>query len=96
MQIVGACAQVKACVGVTLWDFYDPFSWIPHVFPDNHAAGLWFEDFTKHPAYDAIINVFKKFDNRKEIGDKPKPTDDCKEGKGKDAKGKAKRRSWRY
>jgi endo-1,4-beta-xylanase len=26
---VGACAQVKACVGVTVWDFYDPVSEFP-------------------------------------------------------------------
>lgn len=23
---VGACVQVKSCVGVTVWDFYDPVS----------------------------------------------------------------------
>lgn len=94
--VAEACVRVKQCVGITIWDFYDPFSWIPHVFPDNHAAGLWFEDFTKHPAYDAIINVFKRFENRKELPAKPeKPVDDCKEGKGKDAKGKGKKRSLR-
>ena len=23
---VGACVQVKSCVGITVWDFYDPVS----------------------------------------------------------------------
>ncbi|KAK0720821.1 glycoside hydrolase superfamily [Lasiosphaeris hirsuta] len=58
--VAEACVRVKACVGITLWDFYDPFSWIPDVFPDNGSALLWFEDFTKHPAYDGIVDTFKR------------------------------------
>jgi len=62
-------------VGVTLWDFYDPFSWVPYVFPGEGAAGLWFEDFSTHPAYDGIVEALIN-------GTKP-------EGKGKGkAKGK--------
>ncbi|KAI2619455.1 glycoside hydrolase family 10 protein [Hypomontagnella submonticulosa] len=56
---VGACVQVPACVGVTIWDFYDPFSWVPAVFPGEGAALLWFDDFTKHPAYYAAIEAMK-------------------------------------
>ncbi|KAI5859592.1 glycoside hydrolase family 10 protein [Durotheca rogersii] len=56
---VGACVQVPACVGVTLWDFYDPFSWVPYVFEGQGAALLWFDDFSKHPAYDAVIEALK-------------------------------------
>ncbi|KAK8024467.1 glycosyl hydrolase family 10 [Apiospora rasikravindrae] len=56
---VGACVQAEACIGVTIWDFYDPFSWVPYTFPGEGAALLWFEDFAKHPAYDAIIDVLK-------------------------------------
>lgn len=56
-NVVGACVQVKGCVGVTLWDFYDPFSWVPHVFAGEGAALLWFEDFTKHPAYDGVVEA---------------------------------------
>jgi len=44
---------------VTLWDFYDPFSWVPYYFPGEGAAGLWFEDFSTHPAYDGIIEALK-------------------------------------
>lgn len=57
LQVVGACAQVKGCIGVTLWDFYDPFSWVPYVFTGEGAAGLWFANFTTHPAYDGIIEA---------------------------------------
>ena len=59
--VAEACARTKPCVGITIWDFYDPFSWIPATFPDNGAALLWFEDFTKHPAYDGLIDTFKRF-----------------------------------
>jgi len=51
--------QVEGCVGVTIWDFYDPFSWVPAVFPGEGAALLWFEDFTTHPAYDGVIEALK-------------------------------------
>ncbi|KAK3899434.1 glycoside hydrolase [Staphylotrichum tortipilum] len=58
--VVGACIKVKKCVGITLWDFYDPFSWVPDVFAGQGAASLWFADFTKHPAYDGMVQTFKK------------------------------------
>ncbi|KAG9251555.1 family 10 glycosyl hydrolase [Emericellopsis atlantica] len=56
---VAACAQVDACVGVTVWDFYDPFSWVPYTFEGEGAALLWFEDFTVHPAYNGVIAALK-------------------------------------
>ncbi|KAK7972342.1 glycoside hydrolase family 10 protein [Apiospora saccharicola] len=58
-QAVGACVQAESCIGITIWDFYDPFSWVPYTFPGEGAALLWFEDFTKHPAYDASIEAMK-------------------------------------
>ncbi|KAJ4380404.1 hypothetical protein N0V85_008751 [Neurospora sp. IMI 360204] len=54
---VGACVQVDGCIGVTIWDFYDPFSWVPAVFPGEGAALLWFGDFSKHPAYDGVVEA---------------------------------------
>jgi len=58
---------VKGCVGITLWDFYDPFSWVPVTFPGQGAALLWFEDFKKHPAYDGMVETLKS------LIAKPKP-----------------------
>ena len=57
-KVVGACVRTKKCVGITVWDFYDPFSWVPDVFPGNGASLLWFEDFSKHPAYDGMVRKF--------------------------------------
>ncbi|KAK5659797.1 hypothetical protein OQA88_1009 [Cercophora sp. LCS_1] len=56
-NVVGACVQVKGCIGVTIWDFYDPFSWVPFVFEGEGAALLWFDDFSKHPAYDGVVEA---------------------------------------
>ena len=51
--------QVRRCVGITLWDFYDPFSWVPVTFPGQGAAGLWFDNFTIHPAYYGITEALE-------------------------------------
>ncbi|KAL2280534.1 hypothetical protein FJTKL_12510 [Diaporthe vaccinii] len=60
---VAACVQVDACVGVTIWDFYDPFSWVPVTFPGQGEPLLWFEDFTKHPAYYGVLEAFAQETN---------------------------------
>jgi len=54
---VGACMQVDGCVGVTVWDFYDPVSWVPSTFPGYGDADLWFANFTKHPAYEGVVTA---------------------------------------
>ncbi len=54
---VSACLATLGCVGVTIWDFTDKYSWIPSVFSGQGAACLWYADFTKHPAYNAVVNV---------------------------------------
>lgn len=68
-EAVGACAQVEACVGITLWDFYDPFSWVPYVFEGEGAALLWFDDFELHPAYFGVRAALKNATGK---CDKPK------------------------
>ncbi|KAN0104740.1 glycoside hydrolase family 10 protein [Hyaloscypha variabilis] len=55
----GACLQVERCVGITVWDFYDPNSWVPGVFTGFGSADLWFTNFTKHPAYYGIVDALK-------------------------------------
>ncbi|KAF5326972.1 hypothetical protein D9619_004100 [Psilocybe cf. subviscida] len=52
--VVAACASVKACVGVTLWDWTDKFSWVPGAFAGQGAACPWDENFVKKPAYTGI------------------------------------------
>lgn len=48
------------------------------MFTGEGAAGLWFEDFTTHPAYDGIIDALK---NNTKTPEKPEA-----KGKGKKAR----------
>lgn len=57
---VKACVDEERCVGVTVWDFWDPVSWVPSTFPGNGNACLWDEKFGKKPAYWAIADVLKQ------------------------------------
>ncbi|KAJ8463203.1 hypothetical protein ONZ51_g10408 [Trametes cubensis] len=58
--IVGACAAVERCVGVTVWDFTDKYSWIPGTFPGSGDACPWDNNLQKKPAYYGIVNGFEK------------------------------------
>ena len=52
--VVGACAAVRKCVGVTVWDYTDKYSWVPWVFTGQGAALPYDENLVKKPAYYAI------------------------------------------
>ncbi|KAK3326203.1 glycoside hydrolase family 10 protein [Apodospora peruviana] len=54
---VGACLAVPKCVGITLWQFTDKYSWIPSTFPGAGDACLFSANFTKKPAYTAVKNL---------------------------------------
>jgi endo-1,4-beta-xylanase len=56
---VKACKDAKDCVGVTVWDFWDPVSWVPGWFEGEGNACLYSANFTKKPAYHAIVDVLK-------------------------------------
>ncbi|KAI9046795.1 hypothetical protein LZ554_009530 [Drepanopeziza brunnea f. sp. 'monogermtubi'] len=57
VNTVSACLATVGCVGITIWDFTDKYSWIPATFPGQGQACLWYADFTKHPAYNAVVGV---------------------------------------
>ncbi|KAI6715029.1 hypothetical protein JHW43_002395 [Diplocarpon mali] len=54
---VQACLDVPGCVGITVWDFSDKYSWIPSVSPGDGAANIMDENFAKKPAYYAMVEV---------------------------------------
>ncbi|MFJ7067844.1 endo-1,4-beta-xylanase [Streptomyces sp. NPDC101115] len=54
---VKACLAVRKCVGVTIWDYTDKYSWIPAVFPGEGAALPYDENLAPKPAYHAIRKV---------------------------------------
>nr|B4XVN1.1 RecName: Full=Endo-1,4-beta-xylanase A; Short=Xylanase A; Flags: Precursor [Streptomyces sp.]ABX71815.1 xylanase [Streptomyces sp. S9] len=67
--VVEACLVVSRCVGITVWDYTDKYSWVPSVFPGQGAALPWDEDFAKKPAYHAIAAALN--------GGSPAPGGNC-------------------
>lgn len=53
-QVVDACLAVERCVGITIWDYTDKYSWVPSTFPGEGAANLYDDDLAPKPAYDAV------------------------------------------
>ena len=56
---VRACVDEELCVGVTVWDFWDPVSWVPSTFPGQGNATLYNSDFSRKSAYYAVADVLK-------------------------------------
>lgn len=54
---VGACVATKGCVGVTIWDWTDKYSWVPSTFSGQGAACPWDESYNKKPAYTGILTA---------------------------------------
>ncbi|KIK63548.1 glycoside hydrolase family 10 protein [Collybiopsis luxurians FD-317 M1] len=54
-NVIAACKAVAGCVGITIWDYTDKYSWIPGTFPGQGAACPWDANFIRKPAYDGII-----------------------------------------
>ena len=53
-DVTNACLAVSRCVGITVWDYTDKYSWIPDVFPGQGVACLYDENLRPKPAYDAV------------------------------------------
>ncbi|MEV0135617.1 endo-1,4-beta-xylanase [Dactylosporangium sp. NPDC050688] len=55
--VVGACAAVTGCTGVTTWGVGEVDSWIPEFFPGYGAALLFDEQWRARPAYSAVVEA---------------------------------------
>ncbi|KAI1073568.1 family 10 glycosyl hydrolase [Whalleya microplaca] len=55
--VTSACLSISACVGITIWDYTDKYSWIPDVFEGAGAALLWDENLSPKPAYSSISSI---------------------------------------
>ncbi|KAH9945064.1 endo-1,4-B-xylanase A [Epithele typhae] len=53
-NVVKACMNVKGCVGITVWDFTDEYSWVPGTFSGQGEACPWNQNLQKKPAYSGI------------------------------------------
>ncbi|KAF2139001.1 carbohydrate-binding module family 1 protein [Aplosporella prunicola CBS 121167] len=58
-SIVSACVNVEGCVGITIWDYTDKYSWVPNTFSGYGEALPWDENLEKKPAYDGILNALQ-------------------------------------
>lgn len=54
-ELTLACLETEDCIGFSIWDYTDKYSWIPDTFPGTGAALPWDEDLNKKPAYDGIM-----------------------------------------
>ncbi|KAK4655119.1 hypothetical protein QC762_404530 [Podospora pseudocomata] len=59
MEVVGACLETPKCVGITVWDFTDQYSWIPQQYPGEGEACLWDRNYNKKPAYHSIVELLQ-------------------------------------
>ncbi|CAI7599367.1 unnamed protein product [Penicillium crustosum] len=52
---VAACVANAKCVGVTIWDYTDKYSWVPNTFSGQGDACPWDANLAKKPAYAGIL-----------------------------------------
>ena len=57
VSTVNACLQVDGCVGLTVWDFDDKYSWVPSTFSGQGAADIFNNNVQAKPAYSAILSA---------------------------------------
>ncbi|MCJ1255695.1 hypothetical protein MMC24_003512 [Lignoscripta atroalba] len=53
-SVISACVGTSGCVGVTLWDYTDKYSWVPSTFSGYGLACPWDSNLVKKPAYSGI------------------------------------------
>ncbi|TFY81949.1 hypothetical protein EWM64_g2067 [Hericium alpestre] len=54
--VIAACKGVAGCVGVTVWDYTDKYSWVPNTFSGQGAACPWDQNLQPKPAVQGILN----------------------------------------
>jgi len=56
--VITACNNVPGCIGVTIWDYTDKYSWVPGTFPGQGDACPWDSNLDIKPAYNGILAGF--------------------------------------
>lgn len=70
-QVTEACLAVERCVGITVWDYTDKYSWVPSTFPGEGAANLYDDSLLPKPAYAAVRTALGDEDDGGEDGGDP-------------------------
>ncbi|KAL0955070.1 hypothetical protein HGRIS_003987 [Hohenbuehelia grisea] len=58
--VIETCNAVRDCVGVTVWDFTDKYSWVPSAFDGEGDACPWDANIVRKPAYNGIVEGFRR------------------------------------
>ncbi|KIJ51510.1 glycoside hydrolase family 10 protein [Sphaerobolus stellatus SS14] len=53
--VVAACKAVSKCIGITIWDYTDKYSWVPQTFSGQGDACPWDANLGIKPAYNGIL-----------------------------------------
>lgn len=70
-RVVETCLAVERCVGITVWDYTDKYSWVPSTFPGEGAANLFDENLLPKAAYGAVRTALGGGDDGGEDGGDP-------------------------
>lgn len=57
VSVINACLNVEGCVGWTIWDWTDKYSWVPGTFPGQGGACLFDNSFKPKPAYSSVSSA---------------------------------------
>lgn len=58
---VAACVEAgRGCIGVTVWDFDDKYSWVPSAFEGQGGADIYNASLERKPAYWAVSEAFRQ------------------------------------
>ncbi|MFD0316717.1 endo-1,4-beta-xylanase [Streptomyces flavalbus] len=55
-----ACLAVEDCNSFTIWGFTDKYSWVPVFFQGEGSATVMTEDFSRKPAFYALLAALKR------------------------------------
>ncbi|KAF8713856.1 putative xylanase, Glycoside hydrolase family 10, partial [Rhizoctonia solani] len=55
--VTNACLAVSRCVGITVWDTSDDYSWVPSTFPGQGEALLFDKNKQPKPAYYSVADA---------------------------------------
>ncbi|EIN11616.1 endo-1,4-beta-xylanase A precursor [Punctularia strigosozonata HHB-11173 SS5] len=58
-SVVSQCKATTGCVGITVWDYTDKYSWVPNTFSGQGAACPWDQNLVEKPAYQGIVAGFQ-------------------------------------
>jgi len=56
--VTNACLALAGCVGITVWEYTDKYSWVPGAFSGQGAADIFDQNIDPKPAYNSMVTAF--------------------------------------